>query len=460
MKNAKSRTNRKIILLAFISLSPLLADLSRANLNHFTTGPVTTITLNPQASEIGVTNFLTINLSISHAVDLHLWAATIEWNSTILELINYEEGPFLNQAGNTTIIDMGIYPGKITELACTLLGNTTEVNGNGTLATFKFRAKTIGTTPINITFSNLLNTQGESLTHNIINGTAEVLRVVHDVAVLNVTTSATQVRAGKIVNITVVVRNEGNGTEIFYVTIYYDTAAIQTKTVTNLAPGNQTTLTFNWNTTNVPSGNHTISAKATNIIGETETTDNTYADGTITVLPLYDLVVANILPSKTVLGQGYSLSINATVLNQGNFTETFNVTAYADQDPAIIGDEITVGTQNVTLTSGNSTTVTFTWNTTGVTKGDYTITAEATPLPGETETADNTLSDGIVTVTWLGDLDGDFDVDEDDLWHFCEAFIDYYKIGVMDPNCDFDCNCKIDEDDLWTMCAAFIDYYK
>jgi parallel beta-helix repeat protein len=60
----------------------------------------------------------------------------------------------------------------------------------------------------------------------------------------------------------------------------------------------------------------------------------------------------------------------------------------------------------------------------------------------------------------LGDLDRDGDVDEDDLWHFCGAFIDYYKIHVKDPLCDFDNNSKIDEDDLWTMCAGFIDYWK
>jgi len=57
-------------------------------------------------------------------------------------------------------------------------------------------------------------------------------------------------------------------------------------------------------------------------------------------------------------------------------------------------------------------------------------------------------------------LDADFDVDEDDLWYFCAAFIDYYKIHVKDPLCDLDNDCDIDEDDLWTFCSAFIDYWK
>ena len=46
--------------------------------------------------------------------------------------------------------------------------------------------------------------------------------------------------------------------------------------------------------------------------------------------------------------------------------------------------------QTITLTRRNSTTITFTWNTTGVPYGNYTISAIATPVPGETNITDNT----------------------------------------------------------------------
>jgi len=117
-------------------------------------------------------------------------------------------------------------------------------------------------------------------------------------------------------------------------------------------------------------------------------------------------------------------------------------------------------TQKVTLSSGSSTTVTFTWNTTGFVKGNYTIWAYASAVRGEIDTKDNEYRKGLVTVTWLGDLDGGFDVDEYDLWHFCGAFIDYYKIHVKDPLCDFNSDGKIDEDDLWAFCGGFINYWK
>jgi len=58
------------------------------------------------------------------------------------------------------------------------------------------------------------------------------------------------------------------------------------------------------------------------------------------------------------------------------------------------------GTQRgVKLYPGNQTTLTFTWDTTGVALGDYTITAKATTVPGETDTDDNTHIDGVVTIT-------------------------------------------------------------
>jgi parallel beta-helix repeat protein len=111
-----------------------------------------------------------------------------------------------------------------------------------------------------------------------------------------------------------------------------------------------------------------------------------------------DIAVNVVTPSKTVVGQGCSLNINVTAANQGARTETFNVTLYANTT--------SITTQTVTLTSGNSTTITFTWNTTGFAKGNYTISAYAWPVLGETDTADNTLPDGWVVVAMVGDITG------------------------------------------------------
>jgi parallel beta-helix repeat protein len=178
----------------------------------------------------------------------------------------------------------------------------------------------------------------------------------------------------------------------------------------------------------------------------------------------HDIGITSAITSKTIVGQGYSLYIDIKIINYGTHDEIFNVTIYANTT-------IIATFTNITLSSGNSATVTFTWNTTGFAKGNDTIEAYASPVQNETDVTDNRRTDGWVVVTWLGDLtdkdhltppDGvpDGKVDENDLWYFCSAFIDYYKIPRLETNCDFDNNHKIDEDDLWTFCSAFKDYYK
>jgi PKD repeat protein len=121
------------------------------------------------------------------------------------------------------------------------------------------------------------------------------------------------------------------------------------------------------------------------------------------VLNRPDIAVSNVMPSKTVLGQGYLLKINVTVSNRGDSVETFDVTIYAGAT--------SIGAQAITLTAGNSKTITFTWDTSGFAYGNYTIWAYAWPLPGETDTADNALISGLVYVRTPGDINADGIVD-------------------------------------------------
>ena len=105
----------------------------------------------------------------------------------------------------------------------------------------------------------------------------------HDIAVTDVTASPESVMVGQTVTIKVIIKNDGDFTETFNVTAYYDSNEIGTQTVANLASAAQETLTFTWNTSGLDVGNYTIKAVATNITGETDTADNTFTNGIVTL---------------------------------------------------------------------------------------------------------------------------------------------------------------------------------
>ena len=166
-------------------------------------------------------------------------------------------------------------------------------------------------------------------------------------------------------------------------------------------------------------------------------------DGKVYAFGVHDVAVTNVAFSKTVVGQGFSASINVTVANQGGYTETFNVTAYANVTA--------IQTETLTLTSQNSTTLTFTWNTTGFAKGNYSISVYAWPVPGETNTTDNNFTVGMVTVTVPGDLNGDFKVGLADLVILANAYGSKPGDAKWNPNADIDGNGVVGLSDLVIM---------
>jgi hypothetical protein len=151
----------------------------------------------------------------------------------------------------------------------------------------------------------------------------------------------------------------------------------------------------------------------------------------------HDVGIASVTASKNVVGQGFNVSISACVFNYGDSTENINVTIYANSATIC---EI----NNVELASRNSTTIAFTWNTAGFAIGNYNVIACATPVSGETDTADNNSTDCWVLVTILGDVDGDF---EDG--HYDIDLFDAVKLlacyGAKEGDSNFDPNCDIDD---------------
>lgn len=147
------------------------------------------------------------------------------------------------------------------------------------------------------------------------------------------------------------------------------------------------------------------------------------------------------------MGEGFCLHVNATIENQGDSTENFNVSVYANTT--------VVEMKEITLAGGNSTTITFMWNTTDFTKGNYTISAVAHTVPGETDISDNTLTGDWVIVTIPGDVDGDFDVDLYDAVKLLVCYGSKEGDPNYDPICDLNEDGRIDLFDAVILLAHY-----
>lgn len=235
----------------------------------------------------------TININIANVTNLAGWELDLYYSSSVLSAIKAMEGPFLKSFGNTFWFTGSQYKLQLDDnynathgnahLACVLLGSETGATGSGILANITFQVRGAGSSPISIPSDEtklLDSTPGnpQPIPHTTRDGLVVV--IAHDIAITLITLSKAVTNDTQI-TINVTAANLGNYTATFNVTLYYDSAEIETKTVTDLPPATSTNLTFLWDTTPIPKGNYTISAYATPLLGENYTENNQYIDGSI-----------------------------------------------------------------------------------------------------------------------------------------------------------------------------------
>lgn len=176
----------------------------------------------------------------------------------------------------------------------------------------------------------------------------------------------------------------------------------------------------------------------------------------------HDVAVTDVKSSKTAVCQGYSTNMSATVANQGSYFESFDVTLCAESGQS----NRAIQTRTITLEAGDSTNLTFSWDTTGWAKGNYTLTAIADTVQGETNTADNTFIDGWVIVAMLGDITGpgnlsDGKVDLRDVYTVAKAFGSVEPPAPSPPGhpwdavCDINNDKKVDLKDYYIVCRHY-----
>ena len=156
------------------------------------------------------------------------------------------------------------------------------------------------------------------------------------------------------------------------------------------------------------------------------------------------------LPMPTV-GQGFSLNVTMNTLNYGINAETLNVTTHANSTAIQTF-------ANVAMAGRNSTTLTFAWNTSGFEHGNYTMTAHAEPVLGETDLADNTFLCWII-ITIPGDINGDFTLDIYDAIILANAYNSKTGGQYWNPNADINSDNIVDIYDAIILANHYNQHY-
>jgi len=242
---------------------------------------------------------------------------------------------------------------------------------------------------------------GETNTENniLINGVVKIRSLLpyqmHDIAVIKLSTGSQSVFAGEKITIIVTVKNYGNTTESFNLTLFYNLNVIKKTPIYSLLPNAERTIAFEWDTSNVEEGTYTLSAYAEPVSGETNIDNNRLVDGTITVMnplaAIRDVAIAWLSAEPSEVEAGKNFTIKFTVLNLGNISESFNVTVYYGYK---LIDEVSV----ISLNPYTVREITLQWNTEGVDPGTYTLSANATILFGELNVENNKFVDGEIII--------------------------------------------------------------
>jgi hypothetical protein len=242
----------------------------------------------PAQTQEGLT--FTVSVRITNPVDLYAFDFMMSWNTSLLDYISHAVYiPVNTYSWGVLYSPVTIYKNEVNLTEGTYWINATSkspaaaFNKDGTVFNMTFYAKAVGTCPLRIFNSSFEDRNGSPITHAVWSGTVEVSPGVHDVAVTDISPLGTLIGRGYSTKIMVTVANVGTFPESFNFTVYANSTAIATISVSSLAGLTEETHTVTWNTATFTEGNYTISVNATTVAGETNPLDNFMSDGEICV---------------------------------------------------------------------------------------------------------------------------------------------------------------------------------
>jgi len=215
-------------------------------------------------------------------------------------------------------------------------------------------------------------------------------------AFVYVEASPSMAEPGEKVAISMIVTNQGTVTfDNLNVSLYANTSLLGFYSVGSLSQYKSEAFYIVWNTSGLLYGKYIITANVQISPHEADLSDNTYScEVELTSRKptvMHDIEVAYATLSANEVYQGDNVSITVTIKNNGEVTESTNVSIYYDN---VLIEKKAI----LQLPPSTEQNMTFYWNTTDVPVGTYQIIAVADPVEGETNTANNIYYDGLIRV--------------------------------------------------------------
>lgn len=373
-----------------------------------------------------------INVRIEEVRNLYLWSFYLRWDPQVLEATDIVEGAFL-KTGGATFFTGKIYNdepgpdgfnGMIFSSSTLITGLPIGADGSGILAEVKFKVIGAGASILDIYKTVLINSFGGHMEY--ISGREDGYVNVETPPMFHVvppSLSDPTLIAGAVFNVGI---NLSNVVELrdFKFKLGYDSAILNATDVTvipflnepvSIDKGINRTGSFVW--VNVIStaaaavsgsgrlANITFQVKSLgesildlygtwlvdSLAGQVSEHSPPAEDGYFSNVPLgHDIAATKILAYPIKVKPGESISVNVTVTNAGEYSETFSVGIYYDS--------VLIASQDVTLGNGTKTTLEFIWDTADMSPGSYTLSTRASVVSGETRTDDNTRIYGAITI--------------------------------------------------------------
>lgn len=143
----------------------------------FVRGEGTVVAVDPSSLNITqdqIGNNFTCSINITGVANLWAWSLRLNWNPTVLNATNLQEGPFLKTAGSTIFgLPSSKGPGYFRDISDTLLTASTA-NGSGILFNVTFEVLAVGHSDITLNETSLFRFDETLIPFTASNGSVTV----------------------------------------------------------------------------------------------------------------------------------------------------------------------------------------------------------------------------------------------------------------------------------------------